>query len=123
MRLLLETHVHGALAAQLQRHGVDAIAVQDWQAGRYRNAPDEIVLVAAAAEGRVIVTFDLKTFSELLKVWAETGQRHAGVILVLRREGAAQDIGRLLRALLSLHVRAGDQAWTDRAVYLLPAEE
>jgi len=118
MRLLLETHVPRAVTTQLQRHGIDAVALQDWQAGAYREADDEEILMAAAADRRVVVTFDRKTFPSRLKIWAETGLHHAGVLLISQKTFSPTDIGGLVRALLHLVEASGDQDWTDRVVYM-----
>ncbi len=47
MRLLIETHVAGALVRGLQQHGIDAVALQDWHGGAFRTATDEEILAAA----------------------------------------------------------------------------
>ena len=73
MRLLLDAHVSPAIARDLQREDVDAIAVRDWLDGEYRSAPDDQLLAAAGADGRVLVTYDCRTIPPLLKEWAETG--------------------------------------------------
>ncbi len=112
----------GAVTAQLQAHGIDAVTVQDWRGGAYRDADDEMILIAAREEGRVLVTFDLKTFPSRLREWAEVGDHHAGVLLISQKTFPPTDIGRLVRALLALITRMGDQDWTDRVVYLSAPE-
>src|SRR4029079_7170210 len=67
MRLLLDAHVAIAIAAQLQREGIDVVALRDWQGGGYRNASDDLILVAALAEQCVLITFDCRTIPPLLK--------------------------------------------------------
>ncbi|MBI2865513.1 MAG: DUF5615 family PIN-like protein [Chloroflexi bacterium] len=35
MRLLLDEHLPPPLATQLSRHGIDAVALRDWEDGRW----------------------------------------------------------------------------------------
>src|SRR5450830_577240 len=116
MRLLLDSHVARALAEQLRGHGIDAVALPEWKGGNYRNLDDESLLSLAYADGRVLVTFDCQTIPTLLKSIAEMGQHHAGVILVSSHTFRANDVGRLLHALLSLSERRGDADWEDAVV-------
>ena len=118
MRLLLDSHIATALAEQLRSHRVDAVALPVWRGGNHIAARDEDILRLAHASGRVLVTFDRQTIPPLLKVFAETGERHGGVILVSSRAYRANDVGGLLRALLKLVERRGEEAWEDTAVYL-----
>ncbi|MCL4371672.1 MAG: DUF5615 family PIN-like protein [Chloroflexi bacterium] len=118
MRLLLDSHVARALAEQLRGHGIDAVALPEWNGGNYRNADDEKLLSLAHADRRVLVTFDCQTIPPLLKEIAETGQHHGGVVLVSSRTFRANDVGGLLHALLSLFGQRGDADWEDVAVYL-----
>jgi predicted nuclease of predicted toxin-antitoxin system len=122
MRLLLETHLSAVVAAHLQQRGIDAVTLQDWQGGVYRTASDETILAAAYAEGRIFVTRDVKTVPALLKILAEEGKHHAGVLLVPSRSFPQSDIGRLVRALVQATAGRGDLAWEDMMDYLLPAE-
>ena len=118
MRLLLNAHISPSIARQLQRAGVDAVAARDWHDGNYRTAPDGQILAAASAEERVLVTYDLRTIPLLLKEWAETGQRHRGVILIDEKTLRPSDVGGLLRALQTLANDRGEQDWGDRVVFL-----
>ncbi len=75
------------------------------------------MLRAAAAEGLVLVTFDLRTIPVLLRDWAETGQHHAGVVLVGDQTLRPGDVGPLVRALAGLLTDVSAD-WTDRVVFL-----
>jgi DNA-binding transcriptional LysR family regulator len=119
-RLLIETHVPDALAQQLRQRGIDALGLQDWRGGSYRTADDDAILTAATADQHIVVTFDRKTFTPLLKAWAEEGRHHAGAVLIPRRTFAPTDIGGMLGALVHLLEEFGDQSWEDRLVYLTP---
>jgi predicted nuclease of predicted toxin-antitoxin system len=118
MRILLDSHLPSALARQLQPHGVDVVALADWMAGSYRDAPDDQILEAACSDRRVLVTYDLRTVSTLLVEWAETGQHHGGVILVDDRTFPPNDVGRLLAALLQLIQSSSIEDWPDRVLCL-----
>jgi predicted nuclease of predicted toxin-antitoxin system len=122
MRLLCETHVPGALVQQLRLRGIDAIALQEWQGGAYRNADDETILAAAYADQRILVTFDRMTFPSRLKALAEVGDHHAGVILVSDKTLPPTDIGGLLRTLVRVLDIYGDQGWENRVIYLTAAD-
>ena len=61
LRFLLDEHYPTALAAALSDEGLDAVAlVADRPA--LRGADDTRVLTSAVAEGRVVVTEDVRTF-------------------------------------------------------------
>jgi predicted nuclease of predicted toxin-antitoxin system len=118
MRLLLDVHLSPAIARRLQQDGVDVVTVRDWRQGNYRSAVDDQLLTAAAADERVLVTYDLRTIPTLLKTWAETGRQHAGVILIDDKTIRPDDIGRLIRALQALVAGNDRERWSDRVVFL-----
>jgi predicted nuclease of predicted toxin-antitoxin system len=118
MRLLLDAHVSPAVARRLAAAGIDAVAVRDWQGGNYRHAADDQLLLAAATEGRVLVTFDARSIQPLAREWAEIGRHHAGVIVVSGKTIRQDDVGGLIRALRALATAAGEQGWQDRLVFL-----
>jgi hypothetical protein len=121
MRLLLDVHVAPAIARALQQDGIDVLAVRDWQGGLYRDASDTLILTAALADGRTLVTYDCRTIPTLLKEWAETGRQHGGVVLVDERTIKQADVGGLVRALRALVALHGGEVWLDRVVYLQSA--
>jgi predicted nuclease of predicted toxin-antitoxin system len=121
VKLLLDEHISPAVARGLSTSGGAAsvvAALRDWQSGAYLEASDELILQAAAADGWTFVTYDLRTIPLLLKVWAEQGQAHGGVILIDERSIAQNDIGGLIRALTRLLVASADARWRNRIVYL-----
>lgn len=78
------------------------------------------MLSLAAAEGRILVTHDIKDFPPLLREWAEAGRSHAGCILVhgidhahFRRPLSGLD--RLFRE------RPGHNDWVNLALVVSPA--
>jgi hypothetical protein len=115
MRLLLDEHVHPAVAAGLRATGVaEVVALRDWQQGVYMHVDDDILLRAAYSAGWTLVTYDLRTIPLLLRTWGEQGIAHAGVIVVDDRSIDQTDIGGLIRALLAVVQRAGDDEWENR---------
>jgi hypothetical protein len=81
VRILLDAHVSGRrIGAALRAEGHDVLALdEDTDLGALAD-PD--VLALAAADGRILITFDQRHFAPLLREWAEAGRTHAGCILV-----------------------------------------
>ncbi len=96
------------------------MALPDWHDGRYRNAPDDTILQAAALAGRVLVTYDSNTTPSLLKVWFAAGRQHSGVILIDPRTVKPGDVGGLIGALRAAIIQTGDDDWRDVVRYLRP---
>jgi hypothetical protein len=105
------------VAQALNRHGVDATALRAFDGGRLLGAADEDILAAATRDGRALVTFDLRTIPPLLKRWAETGERHAGVILVSASAMRPNDVRRVVRSLRRL-ADAADGGLEDQVLFL-----
>lgn len=121
MKLLLDEHISPAVARGLSAaHGELAVAaLREWQAGAWLEAPDALLLQAAAADGWTLVTYDLRTIPPLLKEWGEQGIAHGGVILVdEQRSIAPSDFGGLIRALERLASALGEADWRDCVVFL-----
>jgi hypothetical protein len=106
-------HIDRAVAEQLRRRSLDAEALGSWREGTLRTVDDETLLRAAAADGRVLVTFDCWTIPERLRRWAVDGRPHAGVILVDERTLQPSDVGGLVQALSRLTQELGDVDWTN----------
>lgn len=84
LRYLFDEHVHGAIAPQLQLHGIDVLTAAD-AAIAGREVTDVELLRFASQQGRVLVTQD-RDFIRL----ATTQAPHAGIILVQRRLSIGQ---------------------------------
>ena len=86
IRLLIDEDVSKGpqLAAALQRRGFDAVAVQE--AGRM-GFSDEEQLDYAAAEGRTILTFNIKDFARYAREWYEAGKEYPGIIVSIINMG------------------------------------
>jgi hypothetical protein len=122
LRLLLDEHLSPRIAEQLRRHRpeFDAQPLQEWQSGLYFGAEDAVILSAAAADRRTLLTFDQRTIVPLLCTWASSGMSHGGVILVDERTIAPGDIGGIVRAVLLLFGNEGTLDWHDRVRFLKP---
>lgn len=118
MRLILHENLALAVKRGLERVGIDVIAVADWQDGRIRSAEDDEILISAAIEQRVLVTFDLKTLRPLVRTWSAGGHHHAGIIFIDDGTFRQDDVGGVVRALRTLVAEHGDEDWKDRVEFL-----
>ncbi|MDP3712313.1 MAG: DUF5615 family PIN-like protein [Mycobacteriales bacterium] len=117
MRLLLDEMLGEALAQGLRDRGFDVEAVVTRR--ELVGASDDVVLAAATAEGRVVVTFNIADFVALDQQWRATDRTHAGVLLLGAR-AFPQDralIGRVVAAVTAL----GDRDLTGSLRFLQPA--
>jgi len=101
--LLLDEMLSPAIAHQLRALNCDASAVAE----RYelRSLDDAAVLAAAAREGRVLVTSNVRDFVLLDRLWQAASTRHCGLVLVNSRRFPAtvQTLGRVMSALRARH--------------------
>jgi hypothetical protein len=82
VKLLLDAHISGPRVARaLREHGHDVRAADEERA--LDGSADEDLLALASAEGRVMVTFDVKDFPVIVRRWAEAERRHAGCAIVV----------------------------------------
>ena len=124
MKLLLDEMYAPSVAALLRDWGHDVIAVKE-RADLMR-LPDGDLVQAATAEGRAIVTEDVKDFAALDRRLSAAGQRHSGLVLVGPRRfprsvrNHERVLAGALAALLSEHGAILDDAdsfvwWLDQA--------
>lgn len=80
MRALLDEQLSPQIAVLLRQRGYDVVAVADRAdlVGR----SDRIVLEAASAERRAVVTNNIKDFRPLATEWLARGRAHGGLILL-----------------------------------------
>ena len=121
MRLLLDGHFSQAVSRPLRVSGIDVFTLDEWHDGSYRNLADMVILAAAVAEDRTLVTYDEKTIPNILRAWGVEGRSHAGIIFVKNRTIRQQDFGGQIRALRALVEAHGEELWADRTMYLRPA--
>lgn len=99
IRFLLDEHLSPVIAEQLCARSVDAVAVA--VRPDLRTLPDDEIVAAAAAEGRIIVTRNIGDFIRLDAIWGSAGRRHHGILCVTTRAFPEDSvfIGALTKAL------------------------
>ena len=118
MRLILDIHIPSAVVRGLQADGIDVVSAATWNNGEIRTAADSAILTVAAAEDRVLVSYDTRTLRPLAEEWANRGSSHAGMIFIDDRTFRQNDIGGIVRALRALVTERGDEDWQNQMVYL-----
>ena len=90
----------------------------DWENGRFMGLSDDLLLEEAAAQKLTLVTYDRKTIPPLLKMWAEAGRNHGGVVFVDEKTMPSSDFGGLIRALQKLFQETAKWDWSNRVCFL-----
>ena len=86
-----------ALVRALRARGVD---VQPANEAGMIEQPDDAQLEYAAAEGRVVVTFNRAHFCRLHTQWLAAGRSHAGIVVARQQQySVGEQMRRLLRLL------------------------
>jgi len=115
MRAILDEQLSPQIAALLRQagHDVDAVASREDLVGR----SDQIVLEAARAEGRAVVTNNIKDFRPLAAQRLAQGKVHAGLILLpssrTRTRGAIAAVAAAIEIVLRNHPDglSGSERW------------
>src|SRR5438132_11922192 len=104
LSLLLDENMSPEIVRQIaeKRADITVTSVHHWREGRYKAQRDEAILIAAAQEGRTLVTYDQKTILPVLMQWGQTGTDHAGVVFIDDHSIASNNFGALVRALIAL---------------------
>ncbi|CAN5572837.1 hypothetical protein BH23CHL8_BH23CHL8_01810 [soil metagenome] len=124
MRLLLDEHYSTEIAESLRRRGHDVVGVAERRELRSRR--DIEILTIAAAEGRVVVTEDVRDFAMLGSRRLPTKRPHRGILLVSQRAfpRSRAGFGLLVRALHTfLAAHAGDDELVGEIAWLVQAPE
>lgn len=123
LKLLLDEHISPSVADGLRRRHRSLIVrgMVEWEGGDFLGKDDAACLLEAARQGLTLVTYDRRTIPPLLKIWAEAGQSHGGVIFVDEKTISPADLGGLVRALIELSKETGNVDWTN-LVYFLQRE-
>ncbi len=116
MRLLLDAHISGPrIAGALRERGHDVRAADEER--DLDGWADEELLALAAAEERVMVSFDVKDFPDIARRWAEAGRPHAGLAIVVGIDHG--EFGTILRVLETLfEERAEPGQWSERTCFV-----
>jgi predicted nuclease of predicted toxin-antitoxin system len=81
VRLLLDAHVSGPRVGERLTGGGHEVRALDQELA-LEGLDDDDVLALAAADGRILVTHNVRDFPAILREWAAAARSHAGVILV-----------------------------------------
>lgn len=119
MRLLLDVHYDFAIAEELRRRGVDAIATQK-ERPDLQGRGDDVILRTATLERRVVVTNNVRDFAPLVEDFGLRGETHFGVVFTddttFPRTHAG--IGLLVRALAAFAESAPHDDMLNACLYL-----
>ena len=77
---------------------------------------DPILFAVAQAEGRILITHNLRDFPDILSEWAQAGRSHHGCILSHLATNAFSETTRRLDRWFEQFPNRRD--WIDRAVHL-----
>lgn len=77
IKLLLDEHIWEGLTGALTQRGYDVIHIVNTE---HRGIDDEPLLVLATSEGRAVLTYNVRDFAPLVRLWYEAGREHAGVV-------------------------------------------
>ena len=120
LKLLLDEHISPQVARGINRISkeVSVVPTVDWEQGRFLGVGDELILEQAARQALTLVTYDRKTIPVILKLWAEIGRHHAGIIFVDEKSIPPSDFGGLIRALITVHHDQARMDWAGRVSFL-----
>lgn len=116
MRILLDAHISGRTVGKALIEGGHDVRALDSEI-ELEGLSDPEVLELAAAEGRVLVTANIRDFEPLLREWAGERRTHAGVILVpssVRNEA----FGVLISGVGKTLADTTQDQWVDRVEWL-----
>lgn len=115
MRLFLDAHVSGRrIAGALRKRGHDVRAADEER--ELDGSEDERLLELAGAEGRIMITFNVRDFARLVSEWAGAGTPHAGCLMIVGIDHA--EFGVTLRVIeAALSTRPDQESWIDYAAW------
>jgi predicted nuclease of predicted toxin-antitoxin system len=119
MRILLDAHISSRTVGKALIEGDHDLRALDSEP-ELEGLSDPEVLQLAAAEGRVLVTANIRDFEPLLREWAGEGHPHARVILVpssVRNEA----FGVLITGVEETLADTEQEEWVDRVAWLRKA--
>ncbi len=116
MRLFLDAHISGRRVAQALRGAGHDVRAAD-EERELDGSSDEELLSLATAQGRVMVTFDVKDFSVIVRRWAEAARPHAGCAIVVGIDHS--EFGAIIQALeRELRLRPRQAEWVDHTLFV-----
>ena len=120
LKLLLDEHISPEVAEGLRHRNkkMTVFHLAEWENKRFLGQPDDFLLREAARQDITLVTYDLKTIPPLLKLWAESGLNHGGLIFIDNKTIPQSDIGGIIHALKKLISESTAWDWQNRICYL-----
>jgi len=120
LKFLLDEHIspEGSNGLRRRNRSTAVHAMVEWEGGNFLGQQDSACLQQAAAQGLTLVTYDRRTIPPLLKVWAEAGRQHGGVVFVDEKTISPADTGGSVKALARLAKETGDEDWSNRICFL-----
>ena len=120
VKLLLDEHISPDVAEGMRRRlkELTLFCLAEWENGRVLGQPDDRLLREAGARRLTLVTYDRKTIPPLLKIWAETGRDHGGVIFVDDKTIPPSDLGGIIRGLRRIVQESRGWDWNNRICFL-----
>jgi hypothetical protein len=116
MRILLDAHISGRTVGKALTEGGHDVLALDSEI-ELEGLSDPEVLGLAAAEGRGLVTANIRDFEPILREWGGESRSHAGVILVpssVRNEA----FGVLIWGVEETIADTGQEEWVDRVEWI-----
>lgn len=115
MRLLLDAHVSGRVIARALRERSHDVRATN-EESQLEGWEDDALLELAAAEGRIMVTFNVKDFPRVVRDSAAAGKHHAGCLILVEIDHG--EFGIILRVIDAAFVGRPEQAdWRDYAAW------
>ena len=111
MRLFLDAHVSGRVIARaLRERGHDVRAANEEH--QLDGWEDDSLLELAAAEHRIMITFNVKDFPRIVVDWVAAGKHHAGCLILVGIDHG--EFGLILRVInAALTARSKPASWKD----------
>src|SRR5215204_1763408 len=116
MKILLDAHISGRTVGKALIESCHDVRALDSEP-ELEGLSDPEVLELAAAEGRVLVTANIRDFEPLLREWAGEGRSHAGVILV-PASVKNETFGILISGIQTTLADITQEGWVDRVEWL-----
>ncbi len=110
IRLYLDEDVDPLLARVLRDRGIDCLSTHE---ADKRGIPDSEQLAFAAAQGRTILTFNVKDFVQLAREYGSSNRHHSGIIV-----SNHLPFRELLRRILILFLRHAQDDLSNKVFWL-----
>lgn len=117
LKLLLDEHIDDQVAAALRRKFPSLDVVSIYQT-HLAGLPDNTLLEVLDAERRTLVTRDVNSIPGHVNARLHDGLTHAGVIFADSKRLQQTDVKGLIRRLVAVVEKYGNEDWTCRSGWL-----